>query len=75
MAQRWLDLVRGEANVTFHRFGRRCDDASELRTAFLAMLVLIRRRLIDADQPEPFGPIHIRLADPSGTISEVSEFE
>lgn len=75
MAQRWLELVRGEANVTFHRFSRRCDDASELRTAFLAMLVLIRRRLIDADQPEPFGTIHIRLADPSGTISEASEFE
>ncbi|MBN9012774.1 MAG: segregation/condensation protein A [Rhizobiales bacterium] len=75
MAQRWLDLVRGEANVTFHQFGGRCDDASELRTAFLAMLVLIRRRLIDADQHEPFGAIHVRLADPTGTISEASEFE
>jgi segregation and condensation protein A len=75
MAQRWLELVRGEANVTFHRFSSRCDDASELRTAFLAMLVLIRRRMIDADQHEPFGVIHIRLADPTGTISEASEFE
>lgn len=75
MAQRWLDLVRGEADVTFHRFSARCESASELRTAFLAMLVLIRRRMIDAEQHEPFGAIHVRLADPVGAMPEVSEFE
>lgn len=75
MAQRWLDLVHGEADVTFHRFSAKCDDASELRTAFLAMLVLIRRRMIDAYQQEPFGVIHVRLADQIGATPEASEFE
>ncbi len=75
MAQRWLDLVRGETSVTFHHFGAKCHDSTELRTAFLAMLVLIRRRAIDAEQREPFGAIHIRLADHAGRVPEVSEFE
>jgi segregation and condensation protein A len=75
MAKRWLDLVRGESNVTFHRFGAGCESASELRTAFLAMLVLIRRRMIDAEQCEPFGAIQVRLADHAGLTPEVSEFE
>ena len=75
MAQRWLDLVRGESGVTFQRFGARCESPSELRTAFLAMLVLIRRRMIDAEQHEPFGAIHVRLADAAGLAPEVSEFE
>jgi segregation and condensation protein A len=75
MAQRWLDLVRGETGVTFHRFSARCESASELRTAFLAMLVLIRRRMIDAEQHEPFGAIHVRLADAAGLTPEASEFE
>ena len=75
LAFRWLEIVRADKSVTFQRFGSTCQDASELRTAFLAMLVLIRRRSIDAHQEEPFGPIHVRLADHAGRVPEVSEFE
>jgi len=75
MAMRWLVVVRGDGGVTFERFGSTCQNASELRAAFLALLVLIRRRSIDAFQDDPFGPIHVRLADHAGRVPEVSEFE
>ena len=73
MAQRWLDFVHRGPNSTFDRFGSSCEDRGELRTAFLAMLVLIRRRAIDADQREPFGTITVRLAGHPGPLPEVSD--
>ncbi len=53
-----------------------CQDASERRALFLALLVMIRRGAADAEQTEPFGEITIqRLGDgPAPLFDEVEEF-
>lgn len=60
MVDRILRLAAPGQPITFSDIARRCADAGELRTAFLATLVLIRRRVIDAEQPHPFGEIVLR---------------
>ncbi len=60
MVERVLRLLAGRSDVPFSRVARECQDAHEVRTAFLAVLVLIRRRVVDADQPELFGDITLR---------------
>jgi segregation and condensation protein A len=52
-----------------------CDYASrtEVATAFLGMLVLIRRRVIDADQTELFGEIHLDRNEHSQDSGEIDE--
>ncbi len=53
-----------------------CQDASERRALFLALLVMIRRGAADAEQDEPFGEITIhRMGDgPAPLFDEVEEF-
>lgn len=53
-----------------------CADASDRRTMFLALLVMIRRGAADAEQQEPFGEITIRQLDSSRATStdDVEEF-
>jgi chromatin segregation and condensation protein Rec8/ScpA/Scc1 (kleisin family) len=42
-------------------------------TTFLAMLVLVRRRVFDAEQHEPFGPIELwRTADIVPALTELA---
>ena len=44
----------------------------ETMTTFLATLVLVRRRVFDADQTEPFGPIELwRTADIVPALTEL----
>jgi segregation and condensation protein A len=54
-----------------------CQDASERRALFLALLVMIRRGAADAEQHEPFGEITIqRLGDaPAPLFDEIEEFQ
>lgn len=62
MVERVLWTVRDGQRAEFGTIARQCRDAHELRTAFLALLVLIRRRVIDAEQETPFGEITLRRA-------------
>jgi segregation and condensation protein A len=57
MIERILGVLRGEQEVGFSRVARACADNNEVKTAFLATLVLVRRRVIDAEQVRPFGEI------------------
>lgn len=62
MAERVLGELRGGTPTTFRTVARTCQDNHEIRTAFLAVLVLARRNVIDVDQPELFGDIAIKPA-------------
>jgi segregation and condensation protein A len=57
MVERVLHGVSERPHASFSGIARQCRDKHELRTAFLAVLVLIRRRVIDAEQEVPFGEI------------------
>jgi segregation and condensation protein A len=57
VVERVLDQVTGRRESSFGRIAHECRDTHELRTTFLAVLVLIRRRVIDAEQRELFGEI------------------
>ena len=57
MIERVIDTLSGRGEVRFSSVVVGCRDGHELRTAFLAVLVLIRRRVIDAEQPAPFAEI------------------
>lgn len=60
MIERVLGTLTGRGETAFSRIAAECRDGHELRTAFLAILVLIRRRAIDAEQATPFGEITLR---------------
>lgn len=57
MVSRLLDVL-GSRTLTFQRVATdQCADDHEVRALFLALLVLVRRNVIEAEQSEPFGPI------------------
>jgi len=60
MIERVLRTLSGKSEVLFSRVAEECQDNHEVRTAFLAVLVLIRRRILDAEQAEPFSEIRLR---------------
>ena len=60
MAGRVLAGLQHSGQATFRSITCHCDDLHEARTAFLAVLVLARRQVVDVDQPELFGEITIR---------------
>lgn len=64
VVERVLHALTDRPHSTFSAITRECRDAHELRTAFLAVLVLIRRRAIDAEQDELFGEIVMRRVAP-----------
>lgn len=64
MAERVLTGLQHTGTATFHSITHRCDNVHEARTAFLAVLVLVRRQIIDVDQPHMFGEITIRRLTP-----------
>lgn len=64
MVERVLKVVGARPETSFSTITRGCSDTHEVRTAFLAILVLIRRQVIEADQPRPFGEISLhRISD------------
>ncbi len=76
MIGRLSDALAG-GNTSFSRIAQtNCQDASERRALFLALLVMIRRGAADAEQHEPFGEITIeRLSSgPVPLLEEVEEF-
>lgn len=60
MIERLLGHVNERGEQRFSVVMSECRDHHEVRTAFFAMLVLIRRRVIDAEQIEPFAEITFR---------------
>ena len=67
MADRVLSRLHLSGQETFHSVTRGCQDLHEARTAFLAVLILARRQIIEIDQIELFGEITIRArAHPAG---------
>lgn len=62
MAQRILSVLHGNGTGTFHAVAARCADLQETRAAFLALLVLARRQVLEVDQRELFGEIVFRPA-------------
>jgi segregation and condensation protein A len=70
MLERVLTMLPGHELLRFSHVKQTCQDRHELLTAFLAILVLVRRRAVDACQPVPFGEIEIRAASPSSSLIE-----
>ena len=67
MVVRFAGQLSGRREVRFSAVGASCRDRLEVQTAFLAGLVLIRRSMAEADQPELFGEITFRaIAVPGG---------
>jgi segregation and condensation protein A len=64
MLERVLTMLPRHDLLRFSHVSQSCQDRHELLTAFLAVLVLVRRRTVDACQPIPFGDIEIRMASP-----------
>ncbi len=60
MIERVMSLVPHRGATRFSTMSSVCTDRHELLTAFLALLILIRRRIVDADQAAPFGDINVR---------------
>jgi segregation and condensation protein A len=60
MADRVMSRLHQSGQETFHSLTRCCHDLHEARTAFLAVLILARRQIIEIDQAELFGDITIR---------------
>jgi segregation and condensation protein A len=60
MAERVLSGLQHSGQATFRSITHRCTDLHEARTAFLAVLILARRQVVDVEQTEMFGEITIR---------------
>jgi segregation and condensation protein A len=76
MVDRVLQTLTFRSTTEFSVVTRQCRDAQEVRTAFLAMLLLVRRRVIDVDQPIPFGEITLRrvVSTPSAEMTDLDGF-
>ena len=63
MAERVLDLLSGRRPLAFRGVLSPDADRHEVLIAFLAVLALVRRRTIDAEQTELFGEITLRRVE------------
>jgi segregation and condensation protein A len=77
MIERVLNRLRGDGPIHFSDVRRTCDNRNEVLTAFLAVLVLLRRRVVDVGQHELFGEIQITRnwdepASVSGALASMS---
>lgn len=70
MIERMIIGLRARRRVQFSSIVAECRERREVQTAFLALLVLVRRRQVDAEQPELFGDISFTSVSPDG----LSEF-
>ena len=68
MAQRIMSVLQGNGSGTFRAVAARCVDLHETRAAFLALLVLARRQMVDVEQRELFGEISFRATSTSALI-------
>jgi segregation and condensation protein A len=59
MVERVLTRLIAHDNIRFSEVRKSCVDRNEVLTAFLAVLVLVRRRTVEASQTELFGEIRI----------------
>jgi segregation and condensation protein A len=70
--ERVLAVVRPGKRWQFTDLAGPDSNRDETMTTFLAMLVLVRRRVFDAEQSEPFGPIELwRTADIAPALTEL----
>jgi len=58
-----LRTLRRRGRTTFFRFLRRARHREEIPVSFLALLELVKRRVVTAHQPELFGDIEIRARE------------
>lgn len=63
LIERTLRVVGPGRPARFDDLVRRCHDASEVRASFLAVLILARRGVIEAEQETLFGPIRLRRVE------------
>jgi segregation and condensation protein A len=56
-------LDRGDS-VSFDAIRASCANRQDVAVAFLALLTLLRRHIVEADQPEVFGSISLKCASP-----------
>lgn len=79
MVERVLASLGSSQALTFSTIRRDCRDRHDVLTAFLAILVLMRRQAIDAHQAELFGEILMRRRatprpfDPATTIGDTDD--
>ena len=71
MIERVLGRFSGRQPVTCGEVRAGCRDRHEVLTAFLAVLTLVRRRVVDAEQPEVFGEITMRRVVDAGSGAPV----
>jgi len=69
MVERVLVALTGSGRARFGDVLTRCTGHQEVLTAFLAVLVLIRRRVVEAEQSELFGEITLRRPVPVETAA------
>jgi len=63
LIERTLRLVGPGRPARFDDLVQRSHDASEVRASFLAVLILARRGVIEAEQETLFGPIYLRRVE------------
>ena len=68
MTARIVGALAGRRLLAFASVGRRCADRHEVPVAFLAVLILIRRRVIEAEQSGLFGEITLRRVAPAAPL-------
>jgi len=79
MVERVLASLRSTQPLSFSTIRRDCRDRHDVLTAFLAVLVLMRRQAVDAHQAELFGEIMVRRRvatgpfDPATTIGDTDD--
>jgi segregation and condensation protein A len=64
MISRVVSTLGTGERVSFDRVRQTCTDRQDIAVAFLALLTLLRRRVLVATQDELFGPITYVRADP-----------
>ena len=65
MTERLLTALGGRSSLPFRGIRAGCRDRQETLVAFLAVLVLVRRRVVEAEQVGLFGEITLRRAGPT----------
>lgn len=73
MVERVVAILRGDGGVPFRAVLSTCRGRSEAATAFLALLVLHRRHIVEASQDGLFGEIHLSRRGEWDAWSEVND--
>ena len=69
MTERLLEAMTGARRFEFDTFRRQCQDRQEVLVAFLSVLALVRRRVVDAEQHDLFGTITLSRPVGTGTVT------